>query len=93
MHVETALMLGIPGMTLLLVAVGGYEIVQKRRGKRSGTPLAGTYVDEVTALFYGTKRMELEHRDSTSMMRDEEGDGAPGVDLDGRKIVLRREDL
>ncbi|KAA5831231.1 hypothetical protein F1721_21045 [Saccharopolyspora hirsuta] len=87
-------MLGIPGTTLLLVAVGGYELVQKKRGKRSGTPLAGTYVDEVTALFHGTKRMELEHRDSTSMMRDEEADGAPahGVDLDRGKIVLRREE-
>ncbi|MER7014624.1 DUF6191 domain-containing protein [Saccharopolyspora sp. NPDC000359] len=86
-------MWGLPGMTLLLVAVGSYELVQKRRGKRSGTPLAGAYADEVTALFHGTKRIELEHRDSTSMMRDEEANGAPahGVDLDRRKIILRPE--
>ena len=43
-----------------------------QRGRRTGTPLAATYTDEVTAMLYGTKRLELEHRDSMSMMREED---------------------
>ena len=68
-----------------LMIVGLYEARQRRMGRRPGRMLSGTYADEVTAFFYGGKRMELEHRDSVSMMRDEEGQGAPpehGVDLD-----------
>ncbi|MEV0697270.1 DUF6191 domain-containing protein [Saccharopolyspora sp. NPDC050389] len=92
--VEAALLWTIPGSVLLVVAVGGYELLQKRRRKRAGTPLSGAYVDEVTAFLYGTKRMELDHRDSMSMMRDEEAQGAPpgqDVDLDRGIVILRRD--
>ncbi|WP_199431083.1 DUF6191 domain-containing protein [Qaidamihabitans albus] len=93
--VETALAWTIPGSVLLLVAVAGYELLRQRRRKRTGTPLAATYVDEFTAVFYGTKRMELDHRDSMSMMREEDAQGAPpehGVDLDGGIVILRHSD-
>jgi hypothetical protein len=79
---------GIPGGVLLLVAVGVFEL---RRKGRPGTPLSATYVNEFTALFYGTKRMELDHRDSWSMMRDDDEQAAPpwlGVDLDRGVVVL-----
>jgi hypothetical protein len=92
---STAMTWSIPGGTLLVVAVGTYELVQKKRGKRTGTPLSGTYVEELTAIFNGTKRMELDHRDSMSMMREEDAQGAPpgrGVDLDHGVVVLRRRD-
>ena len=89
--VETVIAWSIPSGTLLLVAVGTFELVRKKRGKRTGTPLAATYTDEVAAMFYGSKRLELHHRDSMSMMREEDAQGAP-PDLDlGRGVIrLRR---
>lgn len=89
--VEALLALSIPGGTLLLVIVGTYEMARKRRGKRRGTPLSAAYVDEFTAFFYGTKRTELNHRQSVSMMREENTQGAPsrlGVDLDRGIVTL-----
>jgi hypothetical protein len=81
----------IPVGVLLLVAFGYGELLLRRRRHRSGTPLTATYVNEITALFYGTKRRELEYRDSWSMMREEDAQGAPpkhGVDLDRGTVVL-----
>ncbi|HEX5405156.1 MAG TPA: DUF6191 domain-containing protein [Pseudonocardiaceae bacterium] len=79
----------IPGGVLLLVAVGMYE-----KHRRRGTGLAATYINEVTAMFYGTKRMELDHRNSIEMMRDEDAEGAPPlrVDLDQGVVFLRPND-
>jgi hypothetical protein len=75
---------------LLLVAVGAYETLPRRRRRRTGSRLSATYVNEITAMFYGTKRTELDYRDSWSMMRDEDAEGAPplGVDLDRGTVVL-----
>ncbi|MFI6779113.1 DUF6191 domain-containing protein [Nocardia sp. NPDC050412] len=84
----------IPGWVLLLLAVALYEALTRKRRKRR-TPVSGTFTDEFTAMFYATKRMELDHRDSVSMLRDEEAQGAPpgfGVDLDRQTAVLRRQD-
>lgn len=80
---EKVLSWSVPGSVLLVVAVGGYELVRHKRRKRMGTPVAATYINEVTAMFYGTKRTELDHRDSMSMMRAEEFHGGPpGWDVD-----------
>ncbi|MEV4240606.1 DUF6191 domain-containing protein [Nocardia sp. NPDC049737] len=84
----------IPGWVLLLLAVALYEALTRKRRKRR-TPVSGTFTDEFTAMFYATKRMELDHRDSVSMLRDEEAQGAPpgfGVDLDRQTAFLRRQD-
>ncbi|MFI6366594.1 DUF6191 domain-containing protein [Nocardia sp. NPDC050630] len=84
----------IPGWVLLLMAVALYEVLTRKRRKRR-TPVSGTFTDEFTAMFYGTKRMELDHRDSVSMLRDEQEQGVPpgfGVDLDRQTVVLRRQD-
>lgn len=92
---ETWLGFAIPGPVLLLLAVGAYELRAQRRRKRQGTPLSATYVNEITALFYGSKRIELDHRDSMSMMREEDAQGAPpwlDVDLDRGVVVLRPDD-
>jgi hypothetical protein len=72
-----------------MLALGLYE-TRKRRARHTGPTMSGTYVDEVTALFYGTKRVELDHRDSWSMMREDDSEGAPplGVDLDSGTVVL-----
>jgi hypothetical protein len=87
-----ALAWSIPGMVVLMVAAGGYELIRQKRRKQAGTPLTATYVNEFTAIFYGTRRMELDHRDSMSMMRDEDAEGAPpntGIDLDRGTIHLQ----
>jgi hypothetical protein len=93
--VELVLSFSIPGLTVLLVAVGGYELWRQRRRKRPGTPLSATYINEFTAMFYGSKRMELDHRQSMSMLREEDSQGAPPwlrADLDRGTVVLRRPD-
>lgn len=90
---EELLSFAIPGGVLLLVAVGVWELHPRRRRKRPGAPLSSTYINEFTAMFYGSKRMELDHRDSWSMMRDEESQGAPpslGVDLDNGVVDLEK---
>ncbi|GLZ41815.1 DUF6191 domain-containing protein [Actinokineospora sp. NBRC 105648] len=91
--VEAVLTWSIPGGVLAMVAVGTVELARsKRRGRAGAAPLTSTYVNEFTALFYGTKRTELDHRDSTSMMREEDAQGERpwlGEDLE-RGIVLPR---
>lgn len=79
-----------PAAVVLLILVGSWELVRVKRRKQTGTPLAETYVNEVTAMFYGTKRIELDHRDTVSMMREQDAQGAPpsGVDLDAGTAVV-----
>ncbi len=92
---ELVLSLSIPGWVVLLVVVAVWELLREKRRKSSGTPLSATYVDEVTAMFYGSKRVELDNRASLSMMRKEDSQGAPprvGVDLDRGTVVLRPDD-
>jgi hypothetical protein len=94
-NVNTILAFAIPGGVVLMVATGVFELVRQKRRRRSGAPITATYIDEYTAMFYGTKRIELDHRDSMSMMRDEEAEGAPptmGIDLDRGIVVLRPDD-
>jgi hypothetical protein len=66
--------------------------VLKYAGNRAGTPLSATYVNEVTAMFYGSKRMELDHRQSQSLLREDDAEGAPprmGVDLTRGVVTVR----
>jgi len=88
---ELVLSLSIPGVPALLVGVGVYELRRQKRGKGQGTPLSATYINEFTAIFYGSKRTELDNRASMSMMREEDAQGAPpfGVDLERGVVVLR----
>jgi hypothetical protein len=92
---ESWLSLAIPGGVLGLVALGAWELQPRKRRRRPGTPLSATYVNEITALFYGSKRTELDHRDSWSMMREEDAQGGPplGVDLDRGVVVLGPDDV
>ena len=85
----------IPGSVLALMALAVFELAPRRRRKRSGAPLSATYVNEVTAMFYGTKRIELDHRDSQSLMREDDAEAAPprmGVDLTSGIVTVRPED-
>ena len=47
----------IPGGVLTLLALAAYES-RKRRAHHTGPTLSGAYADEVTAFFYGTKRID-----------------------------------
>ncbi|XVS67141.1 DUF6191 domain-containing protein [Actinosynnema sp. CA-299493] len=91
---ETVLAWSIPGGTLSVVGVAVYELLRQRRRKRKGTPLATTTVNEITAMFYGSKRMELDHRDSVAVMREEDTQAAPphAIDLDHGVVRLPRSD-
>ena len=80
-------------MVVAMVAAGGYELLRQKRRNKAGTPLTATYVNEFTAIFYGTKRTELDHRDSMSMMREEDAESAPpnvAVDLDNGIVRLKQ---
>lgn len=93
--VELVLSFSVPGVTLALMALGVYELKAQKWRKRPGTPISATYINEFTALFYGSKRMELDHRDSMSMMREEDSEGAPPgprVDMERGIVILRPEE-
>jgi len=86
-----SLSFGIPALVIVLFALRALDHLRRRCG-RSGPRLAAVYADELTAVFYGTKRIELDHRDSTSMMREEQAQGAPPrvrVDLDRGTATVR----
>lgn len=88
---ELILTLSVPGWVLVLLAVGAFELLRKKR-RGGGTPISGTFVDEFTAALYGGKRVELDHRASTSMMYEDDARGAPprhGVDLDNGVARVR----
>lgn len=91
---DIVLGLALPLGVLILLAVGGYELRQRRRAALGRGSLAAVYVDEMTALLYPTKRDELDHRSSVSMLRDEEssGDRPWTVDFGGGTVVLSRGD-
>ncbi|HVX46690.1 MAG TPA: DUF6191 domain-containing protein [Mycobacteriales bacterium] len=84
--------IGIPLPAVLVLLFWLYD---RRRGKAPAAGMSGTYTDEFTAVFYGTKRMELEHRQTVSMMRDDTEQGAPPrvrVDLDRGTARIRPRD-
>lgn len=88
----TVLALFLPALVVVLVGLGGCEVLLRRRRDRRPRPIAGVYADELVAFFNGSKRIELDHRDSMSMMRDDASDGAPprmGVDLEHGTVIMR----
>ncbi|HEY0498133.1 MAG TPA: DUF6191 domain-containing protein [Kutzneria sp.] len=93
--------MSLPGLVLLLVALAALERLGLWAGRaswlpwrrgRGGPPVSAAGFDEIGAAFYGSKRMELEHRQSQSMLREEEADGAPPnrIDLDSGNVRLSR---
>jgi hypothetical protein len=84
-----ALVFGVPIAVLLALS---WLIVRHRTRKRTKPSFTEINVNEWTALFYGTKRRELDHRDSWSMMRDEQAQatppGGPALDLDRGTMTI-----
>jgi hypothetical protein len=86
--------MSLPGLVCLLVALAAVERfglwatsrsrLPWRRG-RTGTPASATGLDELTALFYATKHLELEQRRTELVLREDTGDADPRrfrLDLD-----------
>jgi hypothetical protein len=103
MTVVLALMgiMSMPGLVILLVVGAGLDRMGQSANRRlrlpwrreeSGRPLAASGIEEMHAIFYATKRHELDQRRTSLMLRDEESDGAPPhstVDLDRGIAVIR----
>lgn len=81
------------GLPLAALFALTWLIVRHKTGKRTKRSFTEITVNEYTALFYGTKRRELDHRDEWSMMRDDEAQGAPpdgpALDLDSGTMTFR----
>jgi hypothetical protein len=83
-----AFVFGILGFTLL----GTYEVIRHALNRKPRKSIYAPVDDQITMLLTGSKRIELAHRDSISMMRDDEDQGGPplGVDLDSGTVSLPR---
>jgi Family of unknown function (DUF6191) len=94
--------MSLPGLVFLLVLLAALERfglwASHRswlpwRRKQEGAPLSAAGFEELDAFFGAGKRHELDERNHSLMMREDEDEGAPPlmkVDLKGNRIVLRR---
>jgi hypothetical protein len=91
-----AAMLATPLVILLIIVTVLERLWWWARGvKRSGRSASSVGWEELTAAFQGSKRVELEQRQTESMLRDDETDGAPPgdrVDLDRGVVFIARRD-
>jgi hypothetical protein len=95
-----AFALTIPELAVALVVLEVVDVLLfRRRGQRllgfrgSGQRAAPVAYDEVAAFLTPAKRVELEERQSRSLVRDTVEDGAGSrtrVDLDAGRVVLAR---
>ncbi|MEU7786678.1 DUF6191 domain-containing protein [Amycolatopsis sp. NPDC049159] len=88
----TWLGLALPGGVVVLLVVAAIELRPRKDGSRFKARLSATYVEETTAFLYGTKRRELEHRETMSMLVEQDAEGAPpwrDVDLDAGIAKIR----
>ena len=93
--------MSLPGLVVLLVVLAALERfglwASDRswlpwRRKREGTPVSAAGFEELDAFFVAGKRHELDQRNHSLVMRQDEEDGAPPlltVDLNHQRIVLR----
>lgn len=94
--------MSLPGLVVLLVVVAALERFGLWASNRSwlpwrrnrvGTPVSAAGFEQMDAFFGSGKQHELDQRNHSLMLRQEEEDGAPPlmeVDLDGNRIVLRK---
>jgi hypothetical protein len=84
--------LSIPGLAVLLVGLAAGERLWKWIRRSKGHPVvSATALDEFTTLFSGGKHVELEQRQTTLMLGEDEESGAPPrgpVDLDSGAVRL-----
>ncbi|ONI84980.1 hypothetical protein ALI22I_31485 [Saccharothrix sp. ALI-22-I] len=84
--------MSIPGLAVLLLVLAAGERLWKAIRRRKGHPvISATALDEFTTLFSGGKHIELEQRQITLMLGEDEESGAPPrgpVDLDSGTVRL-----
>ena len=88
-----AFAMSIPGLAVLLIALAsGERLLRWVRRRRGGHPvISATAFDEFTAMVHGSKRVELEQRQTTLVLGEDEESGAPPrgpVDLDSGSVRL-----
>jgi hypothetical protein len=67
--------------------------IRWRRRQARERRKASAWIEEFHALYYSSKRHELEQRGVEMVLRDDEHDGAPprtGIDLDRGKATIHR---
>jgi hypothetical protein len=94
--------MSLPGLVVLLVILAALERFGlwasdhswlPWRRKRDGTPISAAGFEELDAFFGAGKRHDLDQRNHSLMLRDDEEEGAPPlmhVDMEGERIVLRK---
>ena len=84
--------MSIPGLAVLLVGLASGERLWRWVRRRKGhAVVSATAMDEFTTLFHGSKHIELDQRQVTLMLGEDEESGAPPrgpVDLDSGTIRL-----
>ncbi|WP_439382773.1 DUF6191 domain-containing protein [Amycolatopsis lexingtonensis] len=88
----TWLGVALPGGVVILLVMAAIELRPRKDGSRFKARLSATYIEETTAFLYGTKRRELEHRETMSMLVEQDAEGAPpwrDVDLDAGIARIR----
>ncbi len=84
--------MSIPGLALMLLGLASGERLWKWVRRRKGHPVvSATALDEFTTLFSGGKHIELEQRQVTLTLGEDEESGAPPrgpVDLDSGTVRL-----
>ncbi|WP_441251145.1 DUF6191 domain-containing protein [Kitasatospora sp. McL0602] len=93
--------MSLPGLVCALVALAVVDQLVLRAGRARWVPwrgtgregqLSATGFEQLQAQFAPGKQHELDERQTTLMLRDEEGDGAPPrtvVDLAGGRATVR----
>jgi hypothetical protein len=92
--------MSLPGLVVMLVVLAALERFGLWAGnrswlpwrrKREGTPVSAAGFEELDAFFGAGKRHELDERNHSLMLREDEEEGAPPlmkIDLDGNRVVL-----
>ncbi|MEU4442225.1 DUF6191 domain-containing protein [Actinosynnema sp. NPDC050801] len=84
--------MSIPGLAVLLVGLATAERLLRWARRRQGQPVvSATAFEEFTTVFQGGKHIELQQRQVTRMLGEDEESGAPPrgpVDLDSGRVRL-----
>jgi len=94
--VEIVVFMTLPGLVILLTGVAFVDrvLLSRRNGARGRVSATG--FEMLHASLLPGKEHELRQRQATTLLRDEEGDGAPPhstVDLERGRAVIRPRDL
>jgi hypothetical protein len=90
--VGTLVAMTLPALVIALILLGVFELAaSRRRGAKHGTALSGVSFEVLEAAFHPAKHHQIDARESQSLIRDEQEEGAPPfstVDLSAGKARL-----